>query len=247
MRQTIYQKLLKYRVVPVFYFLLLLAILGLGFYWFARTGLLPLIKDPDALAAYFQSLGFKAYLTVFLLQLFGVIFIPATGGIIVIASAMIFGFWRTFLICTCATVLGSCVSFAMARYLGRPLLELFLNKHKLDKYIGAFEERKNFLLFLMFFFPFFPDDILCYVAGLVNIQWRWFVPAAVLGRPWGLIINCIVGISVLSFPSWAYVSAALTVILAFALSWRYSSQWENRIIEKVNRRKKKRPSSETEI
>lgn len=236
---SLYQKLLKYRVVPVIYFLILIVIVALGIIWFIRTGLLSLLGDPNALVAYFESLGHYKYIVVFFLQLFGVIFIPATGGVIVVASAMLFGFGPTLLICTVATILGSCVSFALAKYLGRPLLELFLNKHKLDKYVASFEERKNFLLFVMFFFPFFPDDILCYVAGLVNIKWKYFVLAASLGRPWGLVINCLVGISVFSMPTWSYVPAALVVIICMALSWRYGSAMEKRIIQWVNRKRNK--------
>lgn len=140
---SLYQKLLKYRVVPLLYFLLFITIVILGICWFIRTGLLDLVRNSDALVAYFEGLGHYKYFVVFFIQLFGVIFLPATGGVVVVASAMLFGFGPTFLICAAATILGSCVSFALARYLGRPLLELFLSRRKLDKYIHTFEERKN--------------------------------------------------------------------------------------------------------
>ena len=244
---SLYQKLLKYRIVPILYFVIFLGIIGFAIDWFLHAGLGSLLHDPNALIAYIESYGAKAYAIVFALQLFGVIFIPATGGIIVVASAMLFGFGPTMLICTLATVLGSCISFALARYLGRPLLELFLNKHKLDKYIKSFEERKNLLLFIMFFFPFFPDDILCYVAGLVNIKWKYFILAAALGRPWGLALNCLVGISVFAIPSWSYVSSALFVIVLFALSWRYGPIMEKKIIAKVNQRKEHHHTKKTPL
>ena len=234
---SVYQKLLKYKIVPIIYFLIFCGVIAAGIWWFVRSGLLPLIKDPDALIAFFESLGVTAYLVVFLLQFFAVIFIPATGGVIVAASAMIFGLIKTFLICSAATFLGSCVSFALSRYLGRPLIELFLNRHKLDKYILSFEKRKNFLLFIMFFFPFFPDDILCYVAGLVDIRWKYFIAAAALGRPWGILISCLVGASILSMPTWGYIPSGLFIIVILAVSWRYGSVWEEMIINSVNRRK----------
>ena len=236
---SLFQKLLKYRVVPLLYFLLFITIVILGICWFIRTGLLNLVRDSDALVAYFEGLGHYKYFVVFFIQLFGVIFLPATGGVVVVASAMLFGFGPTFLICAAATILGSCVSFALARYLGRPLLELFLSRRKLDKYIHTFEERKNFLLFVMFFFPFFPDDILCYVAGLVNIRWKYFLIAASLGRPWGLLLNCLVGASVFSMPKWAYVPAVLVAVVCIALSWRYGSVMEQKIIGWVNKKRKK--------
>ncbi|MGI5873855.1 MAG: TVP38/TMEM64 family protein [Bacillota bacterium] len=234
---TLYQKLLKYKIIPILYFLLLCGLIAAGIWWFVRSGLLPLIRDPEALGAYFESLGVGSYFIVFLLQFFAVILIPATGGVIVVTSAALFGFVPTFLICSTATILGSCVSYALSRYLGRPLVELFLSRHKLDRYISSFEDRKNFLLFVMFFFPFFPDDLLCYAAGLVNIRWKYFLLAAVLGRPWGLLINCLVGISVFSLPSYGYIPAILFVIVTVAVSWRFGSAWERMIIERVNRRK----------
>ncbi|HHW39502.1 MAG TPA: TVP38/TMEM64 family protein [Bacillales bacterium] len=236
----LYQKLLKYKVVPVLYFLALIVILAVGIRWFIHSGLVPLLADPAALEAYFENLGARGYLVVFLLQMFGVVFLPATGGVIVAASAVLFGFLKTFLICSAATIAGSCISFALARYLGRPLIDLFLDKHKVDKYIHSFEERKNLLLLLMFFFPFFPDDILCYVAGLVNIRWRFFLLAAAIGRPWGLVISCLIGMSVFSLPVWAYLPLGALVIAAFLYSWKKGPQWEKRIIAKVNRRNEKK-------
>ncbi len=237
---SFYQKLLKYKVVPILYFLIFITIIALGIYWFIHSGLVPLLGDSAALEAYFGGLGAKGYLVVFLLQTFGTVFLPATGGMIAVASAMIFGFTKTFFICSAATILGSCVSFTLARYLGRPLIDLFLDKHKVDKYIDSFEERKNLLLFLMFFFPFFPDGILCYVAGLVNIRWRCFLIAAVLGRPWGLIISCLLGTSVFTLPTWTYFPLIVLIVATFLLSWKYGPKLEELIIAKVNQKKEQR-------
>lgn len=244
---SFYQKLLKYKIVPILYFMLFLAILTIGIRWFIQSGLVPLLSDPSALEAYFEGLGPMGYLVVFLLQVFGVVFIPATGGVVVVASAMLFGFGKTFLICSAATILGSCISFALAKYLGRPLLDLFLDKHKIDKYIHSFEERKNLLLFLMFFFPFFPDDILCYVAGLVNIRWRFFILAAVLGRPWGLLVSCLIGMSVFSLPTWAYFPLGALVLTALIISWKKGPKWEKMIIAKVNQKSEKKAARHREI
>lgn len=243
---SLYQKLHKYKIVPIFYFLMLVVIIAIGIRWFIHSGLVPLLSDPAALEAYFEDLGAKGYLVVFLLQTFGVVFIPATGGVIVVASAMLFGFVKTFLICSAATILGSCISFALARYLGRPLIDLFLNKHKVDKYIHSFEDRKNLLLLLMFFFPFFPDDILCYVAGLVNIRWRFFLFAAAIGRPWGLVVSCLIGMSVFSLPTWAYVPLGALIVAAFIFSWKNGPKWEKRIIAKVNQKSERKTTLQNE-
>ena len=242
---SLYQRLLQYRIVPILYFTLFLGIIAVGIHWFFDSGLLALLKDPAALQGYFGALGVKAYTVVFLLQLFGVVFLPATGGVIVVASAAALGFWRTFVICSLATILGSCVSFALARYLGRPLLDLFLDREKTEKYLQIFDSRENLLLFIMFFFPFFPDDILCYVAGLVKIKWRVFILAAALGRPWGLLINCLVGTSLFIMPKWAYAPAALIVIAAIVISWKYGPRWENQITARFQRSKPTEKKQET--
>ncbi len=237
---SFYQKLLKYKVVPILYFLIFITIIAIGIYWFIHSGLVPLLGNSAALEAYFEGMGAKGYLVVFLLQTFGTVFLPATGGMIAVASSMIFGFTKTFFICSAATILGSCVSFSLARYLGRPLVDLFLDKHKVDKYIDSFEERKHLLLFLMFFFPFFPDGILCYVAGLVSIRWRSFLIAAALGRPWGLILSCLLGTSVFTLPTWTYFPLIVFIVTAFLLSWKYGPKLEELIIAKVNQKKEQR-------
>ncbi len=48
-------------------------------------------------------------------------------------------------------------------------------------------------LTLAFLFPFFPDDLLCILAGLSSLSFRCFAVIVLLARPWGLLFASALG------------------------------------------------------
>ena len=50
-----------------------------------------------------------------------------------------------------------------------------VGKNNLDKGLEMIKGKDKALLTFMFLFPFFPDDILCFVAGITTISARYFI------------------------------------------------------------------------
>lgn len=68
---------------------------------------------------------------------------------------------------------GAYLSFYLARFFGRPLVEKFVSKEKLDKFDQWFERNGTFGLFILRLIPIFSFNLLNYGAGLVSSMTFW--------------------------------------------------------------------------
>uniref|UniRef100_UPI0025E5E9DF TVP38/TMEM64 family protein n=1 Tax=uncultured Dialister sp. TaxID=278064 RepID=UPI0025E5E9DF len=93
--------------------------------------------------------------------------------------------------------------FWLARVLGQRFVERLVNQRVADKYLEVIRRKRDIFLILVFLFPFFPDDLICILAGLTDIPLHRFFLIVLLTRPWGLLVACALGGSVLTIPVWA--------------------------------------------
>jgi uncharacterized membrane protein YdjX (TVP38/TMEM64 family) len=150
-----------------------------------------------------------------------------------------FGVLRGFLISVAAVFFGSICAFLLGKKFGRPLVERIAGKTAVDKYMVSVSSRQKIVLYLMFLFPFFPDDILCLVAGLSAMSLPYFSILVLLTRPWGLLFSALVGAGLISIPIWAWALIAAVVIVIFFFTIKYAPQIEERIkhfIDKIAKR-----------
>ena len=83
---------------------------------------------------------------------------------------------------------------------------------------------------MTFLFPFFPDDLLCILAGLTDISFPRFFVLTLLTRPWGLLVACAVGSSTLSIPLWGMVLLGAAGLLIFLLMMKYGDKLESALL-----------------
>ncbi|MDO4542650.1 MAG: VTT domain-containing protein [Bacillota bacterium] len=209
------------RLAPILLAALFVSILLIVLLLLWRSGIFGMMKNPELMEAYIESAGGKGMFYLFLFQVVVVLFIPFAGAVPAIAGGVLFGFWKSFLICSLGLIIGSCINFALARYFGRPFVEYFCKRETIDKYLNSFDERKKTVLFLMFFFPGFPDTILCFIAGLTDIGWGFFALAVGLGRPWGLILSSLIGTGAFNVPIWAYILFGIFVVAILIFSYKF--------------------------
>ena len=86
-----------------------------------------------------------------------------------------------------------------------------------------------------FLFPFFPDDLICILAGLTDIPLHRFFLIVLLTRPWGLLVACALGGSVLTIPVWAMLLLGAAGVAVFAVCLKYGDRWEAALLERFKR------------
>ena len=212
--------------------ILLLAVIAL-LLW--RTGFFQAIASEDTLAAYIQAFTPWSHLMYFAVQLFSVILAPIPSNLTAAVGGLLFGTFPAFLLTWGAVVLGSLVVFALARSLGQRFVEGLVSRKVSEKYLDLVRRKRDVFLLLAFLFPFFPDDILCILAGLTDISWKRFLVLCLAARPWGLLVACAFGGSALDIPIWAMALIGLAGIALFLLGMKYGDKLEQAILDRLKK------------
>jgi uncharacterized membrane protein YdjX (TVP38/TMEM64 family) len=192
------------------------------------NGWFSLFESKGKLREYVMSFGALAPLAFFLLQFFQVIISPIPGNVTTLVGGMIFGFLDSFLISAAAIILGSICAFMLGKWFGRPLVEKIVGKRMVDKYMVSVSSRQKIMLILMFLLPFFPDDMLCLIAGLSAMSLPAFSLIVILTRPWGIVFSSLVGSDLIALPEWAWITIIIVVAALFVLSIKYAPIIEER-------------------
>lgn len=79
-------------------------------------------------------------------------------------------------------LLGSAVVFGASRLSGRPYVERVLTADTLDRWDRLLDRTGVLGLFVLFLLPTVPDDVLCFVAGLSEIDPSTFLALVLFGR-----------------------------------------------------------------
>lgn len=141
-----------------------------------------LLSNRDQLVATVESFGVFAPLLYILLQILQTVVAPIPGQLVGSVGGFLFGFWGilwTFI----GSVIGCYLVLRITRRFGRPILEKIFKKSVVDKFDFIINAKSaSFILFAIFLLPGFPDDVVCYVAGLTKLPIRQLVFLFILGR-----------------------------------------------------------------
>ncbi|MEN8136666.1 MAG: VTT domain-containing protein [Thermodesulfobacteriota bacterium] len=180
------------RLSPRQYILASLVILFVGglLLFFSQEGLLTRIitqlKDfksqSDNLRAEILAHGSNAPLFFIGIQIFQVIFAPIPGEASGLVGGYLFGTWPCTLYSTIGLTVGSAIAFGGGRLLSSFFTEKFRHT-KLYQRFNHLVSRGDYLLpFVLFIFPGFPKDSLCYLLGMSAMPLPVFMFLTTVGR-----------------------------------------------------------------
>ena len=204
------------------------------FLW--KTGFFTALSSFEAMKRYIDRSAPYGQLFFFFIQLLSVILAPVPSNVTALAGAVLFGLWQSFFLTYGAVILGSFIMFCLARVLGRPFTDQFVSKKVSEKYLDIIRSKQDIFLLLVFLFPFFPDDIICILAGLTSIRPLRFLIIALFARPWGLFVASAVGSATISIPLWAMILLGAICIAFFILALKFGDRWEELLLTKFKRK-----------
>lgn len=152
------------------------------------------LLDLQILQSYLHNLGPWASLVFVGLSAFqGVVFwIPGTP--FEIAGGMVFGVWGGTILSSVGIAVGNAAAFLLARRFGRAWVDRWLSNNDLHAVEGLIHHRRlDVVLAVLFFVPFLPKKIFCYLAGLSRVKvWRFALVTTVARVP-GLVLTSWLG------------------------------------------------------
>jgi len=169
------------------------------------------------LKTFILSFGFWAPLiSAFLMIAQSVIlFLPAFP--IFVVNALAFGpLWGTLLSWSSA-VLGSILCFAIAKTLGRPVVQRLVNKVHLETADATLKRYEKYIVLLFGFLPVISFDVISYAAGLTALAYWEFIPLVCIAQvPSALFYSLLVNkIDKGALDAYWIIAASLFFLLGF--------------------------------
>ncbi len=202
--------------MAIILFIIFCAVVG----WFIGRPMIEFVSTPQEFRAWVDSSGIMGRIYFILMVMFQVVIAFVPGEPLEIGAGYAFGAVEGTLLCLIGISLGSFIVFALVKKFGIKLVEVFFTFEKI-KSAKFLQNRKKvaLIVFLMFFLPGTPKDLLTYFVGLTNIKWKHFFIIATIARI-PSVVTSTVGGSLLGTQKYTFAVIVFSVTLIIsAVGW----------------------------
>lgn len=154
----------------------------------------PFMQSSEEFHAFLESYGWRGRFILFGLQCVQVIVALIPGEVVELGAGYAYGAVEGTLICLSGVALSSSLIFLLTKKIGTPLVEMFISREKIHelRFINS-EKKLKRLVFLLFFIPGTPKDVLTYIVGLTNLRLSEFLTITLIARIPSVISSTICG------------------------------------------------------
>jgi len=137
----------------------------------------------EGLRDYIRSFGVAGWLVFLTLQVLQVFVALIPGELLESVAGFAFGPVFGTLLCYAGVAIASSLIFILTRKFGVKLVKLFVSREKINqlKFLNT-EKKRDFLVFLVFFIPGTPKDLLTYFVGLTEMKLSTFLIISLVAR-----------------------------------------------------------------
>lgn len=148
----------------------------------------------DGFRDYIRSFGAWGWLVLLGLQFLQVFIALIPGELLETAAGYAFGPVMGTVICYVGVALASSLIFLLTRRYGVRLVEVFISREKINelRFINTQRKRNN-LIFLIYFIPGTPKDLMTYFVGLTDIRLGSFLLLSMIARIPSVITSTVGG------------------------------------------------------
>lgn len=176
--------------------IIICALVIIAFVLFYRVfgGKFEIFKNLDEMRNLILSYGNYSVLAFIVFQMIQVIVFFIPGEVMQIAGGYIFGPVVGSIVSIIGIMLGSAVGFYAAKIIGKKRINNLIEKKNLTKIKKVLDAGSNNLfIFIIYFIPGIPKDLLVYISGISNVKIEDFILYSFMGRlPW-VIASAIFG------------------------------------------------------
>ncbi len=201
--------------------LLVLIVAGIPAFLYLKYGSGVFSKDTAyGVIDYLRQNSKIAFLLIIGLQIIQVVICVLPGQPIQFAASYMFGVARGYLFSIIGAVIGTTISFYLAKLLGSEAMHLFFGEEKVKEYQRRLNSGRGLLIaFLIYLIPGVPKDLVSYAAGISEMRFRPFLLAATIGRSPAMLGSLLVGhfFGKQNYTAMIIVTAAVVLLLLICL------------------------------
>lgn len=177
------------------------------------------ISNREAVSASLQPLGIWGPVALFVLLILQVFLAFIPGQALMVACSYLYGFWYGLFLTWTGLFVGGQAAFWLARRYGRPFAERWVSPKVLSKWDEAAKDQTVPFYVAALVLPIFPNDAMCYVAGLGKISSRRFTLANMFGRGIACVLASIVGAYRTQIPLSIWIGSAI-IVTFICITWK---------------------------
>ncbi len=181
------------RVIALCSLIIVAALFGWLTYFFTKHFLV-FDKSPEEFKAFVESYGWTGRFVALGIQVLQVVVSLIPGELVEVGIGYTFGAVEGTLLCMAGIAVASSLVFVLVKRLGIRLVELFISRDKIDalRFINS-EKKLKRLIFILFFIPGTPKDLLTYFVGLTRIKLHEFLILSLIARIPSLVSSTVGG------------------------------------------------------
>ncbi|MBQ8505301.1 MAG: TVP38/TMEM64 family protein [Clostridia bacterium] len=190
------------------------------------TGVLQSFEQLDILRQQIENSGYWGYAICVLAIVLQVVVLPVPATAMYFLVTAIYGSWIAFVLCFVGTLIGSLIAFSIGKLFGKKAVTWIVGKEQTTKWSTLLAEKGRVPFIVMQILPFFPDDVLCMVAGLSSMSYRFFIITMTLIKPIYIAFVCFLGTGELipfsgwGIPVWIAIFALFGVMVYFYFKYQ---------------------------
>ncbi|MBQ9197010.1 MAG: TVP38/TMEM64 family protein [Clostridia bacterium] len=174
--------------------ILLFVLLSLAVAWFVGRPLIRHLREPEAFRQWIDSHGWMGRLIFVGISVLQIVVAIIPGEPVEMFAGYAFGFWLGTALCEIGILLGGALVYAFVHRFGRRALEIFFSREKIDSLHFLRNEKKlSFWVFILFFIPGTPKDIMTYFVPLTSMKLGHFLLLSSAARLPSVITSTVSG------------------------------------------------------
>lgn len=196
--------------------LLLIILVGIPLYiYFFQKDLIESFSSFENIKAFFYENKGRVMITYLILQCLQIIICIIPGQGLQFAVGYFYGIPIGFVLSMFGALIGSIITYYLAKILGHDAVHLFFGEEKIKAMIHRLNSKKAaIIIFFIFLIPGVPKDLCNYAAGLSEMKLKPFLVVSMIGRSAGILGSVVIGSMI---NSKNYVVAIIIAVIALIL------------------------------
>lgn len=167
-----------YRSISLIIYILAMIILTLILIPFMKS-----VDEPEEFKAFINGFGAWGFWVIFFIQIAQILVAFIPGELIEFIAGTLYGWLGGLIFCLAGIAAGEALTFCAVRFFGKKFVEAAAGSKAMKKLRFLRDEKKlKMIIFLLFFIPGTPKDLLTYVVPLTSISLRNFLIVSILAR-----------------------------------------------------------------
>lgn len=208
-----------------FIFIILIAGLLIFFSIKYASEITRLVSNPKKFRDFILSYGQLSSLVFILFQVIQVVIAFIPGEVVQIAGGYIYGTLLGTLYSLIGITVGCVIVFFTVRLLGFHLVKQLVSENKLQKFYDLINKPgSEFVIFLLFFLPGLPKDVLVYICGLTPVKPLQFFIIIIAARLPAMVGASFIGANIQRENYYAAITITVISCVLFVIGFLFKDK-----------------------